>query len=515
MNLFSILLFALLGMTVNGCEPQPSDVGSDLLEVAPERLSVDYRAQSATVEVRSTSDFRLGACDALWCNAEREQLSVDGGTVCYRLHLSVQANPDSLSREAHVALRCGALSKRITLVQGGVVGVSDTVPSEPEPEPVVSDAVDFAMLLAPGWNLGNNLDAANNGVASETAWGNGRCTEQTMERVKAAGFRSVRIPVSYIGHIGAAPDYTIEEAWLNRVAEVVGYARKAGLKVIINIHHDGNPDVAKQNYWLDILRASEDASVNEQVKRELSALWTQIADRFADAGADWLIFEGMNEINDGHGGYPFVGNKDKIVATLNGWNQAFVDAVRSRGGENSSRYLAVTSFYARADLAVNGLVLPTDAAENRLLVAVHSYDPWDYAGAGKVDDWGHTGTHFPVGEEEMRSRLKGLYDRFVSKGIPVYMGEFGCVNRATERATAFQRYYTEYYAKAAADYRIPFILWDNGVSGKTGDDAFGFLNHSTGEYINHSKPLLDALVRAQTDTTAAYTLQAVYQTAPK
>lgn len=77
-------------------------------------------------------------------------------------------------------------------------------PVEPQME-VLSESIAFAMSMAPGWNLGNNLDAVSNGVSNETCWGNGRCTQQTMNKVRAAGFRSVRIPVSWIGHIQNTP----------------------------------------------------------------------------------------------------------------------------------------------------------------------------------------------------------------------------------------------------------------------------------------------------------------------
>jgi aryl-phospho-beta-D-glucosidase BglC (GH1 family) len=43
-----------------------------------------------------------------------------------------------------------------------------------------------------------------------------------------------------MGHIGEAPDYHIDPEFLRRVTEVIGYAHGAGLKAIINLHHDGN-----------------------------------------------------------------------------------------------------------------------------------------------------------------------------------------------------------------------------------------------------------------------------------
>jgi len=128
-----------------------------------------------------------------------------------------------------------------------------------------------------GWNLGNALDANNNGVSSETAWGNPKITQTLLTKVKEAGFQVVRIPITWLGHIGNAPNYTIEESFLNRVSEVVGYAKNAGLKAIINIHHDG----ADSKHWLNIKDAATNSTINTAVKNQLYSMWTQIAQKFS------------------------------------------------------------------------------------------------------------------------------------------------------------------------------------------------------------------------------------------
>ena len=69
--------------------------------------------------------------------------------------------------------------------------------------------------MGAGWNLGNQLEASNNGVPSETAWGNPEITRQTFQMVKNAGFKNVRIPISYLSMIGSAPKYTINSSWQN------------------------------------------------------------------------------------------------------------------------------------------------------------------------------------------------------------------------------------------------------------------------------------------------------------
>ena len=120
-----------------------------------------------------------------------------------------------------------------------LLGLNACEAQEEQTKPTNDNPIAFGMSMGIGWNLGNQLDAHINGVSGETFWGNQPATQRTFDAIKAAGFRSVRIPVTWMGHIGPAPTYTIERAWLDRVEELVLMAKKAGLITIINIHHDG------------------------------------------------------------------------------------------------------------------------------------------------------------------------------------------------------------------------------------------------------------------------------------
>ena len=237
------------------------------------------------------------------------------------------------------------------------------------------------LFLGLGWNLGNQMDAHVNGVAMETSWGNRKATQQTFDSLKAVGFTSVRIPVTWLGHIGETPDYTIETAWMDRVAELVDYAENAGLYAIINIHHDG----ADSRHWLDIKNAAKDEAVNQRVKDQLHAMWTQIANRFKDKG-NFLVFEVVNEVHDGKWGYgenrTDGGRQYEVV---NEWNQVFVDAVRATGGKNGDRYLGVVGYCTSIDLTIKHFRFPTDKAKNRQLLSVHYYDPVDFTLENRVD----------------------------------------------------------------------------------------------------------------------------------
>src|SRR5689334_23399741 len=107
------------------------------------------------------------------------------------------------------------------------------------PQATTGAAAQIVADMGSGWNLGNQLEANSNGYPSETAWGNPTVSQALIDKVKAAGFTTIRIPVSYLRSIGAAPNYTIDSAWLNRIQQVVNYAYNRGLHVIINMHGDG------------------------------------------------------------------------------------------------------------------------------------------------------------------------------------------------------------------------------------------------------------------------------------
>ena len=159
-----------------------------------------------------------------------------------------------------------------------------------------AETADFTQLnasqivfeMGAGWNLGNQLELSSNGTPSEST---PNVTQASIQKVKAAGFKTIRIPVSYLNKIGSAPNYTIDSAWLNRVKTVVDYAYNEGLYVIINIHGDGYNSVPGS--WL--LVNSNDQTT---IKAKYQKVWQQIANTFVNYD-EHLIFESMNEVFDG------------------------------------------------------------------------------------------------------------------------------------------------------------------------------------------------------------------------
>lgn len=410
--------------------------------------------------------------------------------------------------------------KRLTGIAAGIaMMMSMCAPSQKEATTVKSvingeSSRSIAQSIGIGWNLGNQLDAYKDGVAEETSWGNAACTQALIDSVAAAGFSTIRIPITWLGHVGEAPDYKIESRWMERIAEIVGWAEEAGLKAIINIHHDGGDS----QHWLNIREAAKSDSVNQAIEQQIAAMWKQIAERFEGKG-DFLIFEAFNEIHDGGWGWGENRKDDgRQYEVLNHWNQVFVDAVRSSGGKNIDRYLAVPGYVTNPSLTIEHLIMPRDTAENKIIVAMHYYDPFDYTLSDKYSEWGHTADKEKAdkyGDEEgMKKTFAKIREAFVDKGIAVYFGEVGCVRRDNERAESFRRYYLEYIAKAAKENGLAMIYWDNGYSG-AGQEQSGLFDRSNGLFLNNdAKEATQAMTRGYNEENEAYTLESIYDGAP-
>jgi endoglucanase len=342
-----------------------------------------------------------------------------------------------------------------------------------------------------GWNLGNSLDALGN----ETSWGNPTVTQDLINAVDAAGFGVVRIPVTWIGHFGDAPDYTIDADWLNRVEEVVNYVLDTGMYAIINLHHDGAEGIDGE--WLTLDLADSTGTVsdenNEAVRAQFVKIWEQIADHFKDYG-DKLIFESMNELHVGYSD-----PSAEYYTIVNNLNQAFVDTVRQSGGNNSSRIIVVPGYNTNITYTVAGFEAPDDTANDKMILSCHYYDPWNFAGAGSTPVWGadYDGNDGWGQEDWVLQQFDSLQSTYINQGIPVIIGEYGAVNPSASDSVDYRRYYMEYVTKAASDRGIVPIYWDNG-SLSSGAEAFGLFDRSSNSVYHQD--ILDAMMQAVTSS---------------
>jgi endoglucanase len=123
-------------------------------------------------------------------------------------------------------------------------------------------------------NLSNMLDAPLEGD-----WGR-PFEDADIARIADKGFTAIRLPARFSAHALAQPPYTIDPAFMDRVAHIVELASEAGLAVIVDLHH-----------YEEIHQDPEGHTAR------LAALWAQIGRRFADA-PDSVSFELLNEPTD-------------------------------------------------------------------------------------------------------------------------------------------------------------------------------------------------------------------------
>ncbi len=351
-----------------------------------------------------------------------------------------------------------------------------------------SEALVFVENMKIGWNLGNTFDAVDYGGLSdelqyESCWSGAVTTKEMIDTLKEAGFQTIRIPVSWHNHLVpgsespvfvADTNNTISKAWLDRVQEVVDYAIEDDMYVILNIHHDNSKEY--------LYPSSE---YLEQSKTYVTDIWRQVAERFKDYDGH-LILEAMNEprlVGTSHEWWLEADNQDCIdaVECINALNLAFVDVVRSSGGNNAGRYLMVPGYAASLDGAVHPkFSLPEDIAENqnKILVSVHAYTPYAFA-LQAPEESGSTDT-FNIEETtstaDIDYLMNTLYDTYIQNGTGVVIGEFGARDKGGN--TQARADFCAYYVEAARAKGITCCVWDNNSFTGSGEN-FGFFERST------------------------------------
>jgi len=342
-----------------------------------------------------------------------------------------------------------------------------------------TSAVEFVENITVGWNLGNTLESTCDWISNPTpeqfekAWGNPVTTKSMIDAVKSMGFNTVRVPVSWGQKMGPGPDYKVSDAWMDRVNEVVNYVIENDMYCILNVHHD--------NDW--VIPTNE--KFNESSEK-LNKLWEQIAVRF-EKYDEHLIFETLNEPRLVGTDLEWTGGNHESRDCINRLNDGAVKTIRSTGGNNALRYIMCPTYAASGSQAtVNDYVAPDD---DRVIVSIHAYSPYFFALAntdvpGSVSSFGSE-----TDKSGLTAEFKLLYDKFVSKGRAVIIGEMGAMNKdnAEDRAR-----WAEFYISTAKSYGMRCVWWDNNLTVGEGE-RFGLINRSTLEPVYPD--IVDALFK--------------------
>ncbi|MDR2558206.1 MAG: glycoside hydrolase family 5 protein, partial [Oscillospiraceae bacterium] len=389
-------------------------------------------------------------------------------------------------------------------------------------------AHELVARMRTGWNLGNTFDAynenaapgASSGITStaqvaslETSWvGGGNATSQSLiQELKRQGFDTLRIPVTW--HKTADPNnnWQINSLWMARIKQVVDWAIAEDMYVILNTHHE--------NRVLNLGTAGANSSTHAG-NIFVTNIWRQIAEEFRDYD-EKLIFAGLNEPRHEGGDQEWNGGTVTVRDNVNHLNQAFVDTVRASGGNNEDRFLLVptvaagsnnnslSTFRVPLDLPRHQIEVGsgtnvgygnTNISSSRIILAVHTYSPFN---------WAHDGLGTYAGALGIINDLNRVQNRANALGLPVILSEWGSIETArragspvtngtaeeqavrnTQRPT-----HAEDYIREAKERGMVSVWWDNGGFG-SGGHSFGIIRRNSPHNIsdNHQN-VIDAIMR--------------------
>ncbi|MCR5303330.1 MAG: glycoside hydrolase family 5 protein [Lachnospiraceae bacterium] len=303
----------------------------------------------------------------------------------------------------------------------------------------------FVKQLGAGINVGNSLDVYDADVKEglfEEAWGNPPLHKDLFKTIRAAGFKTVRIPVSWGDHVDDG--FNVDPAWMSRVHEVVDMALDSGLYVIINSHHEP---------WRSLVTRND-----AWIRYRNMLLWRQIAEEFKDYD-ERLLFEGMNEPRLIDSEMEWTDGDAGLKGFVNELNGDFVDTVRATGGKNSDRYLLVTTYAGKAtDATVMVLkdFLDERKKDRRLIASVHMYMPYSFAqDEDGTDKWDQENP------DDLKDIELGISSMMILRdaGYSVMLTEYGAKDKGNDEARIA---WATYYAARCNYNGIARIWWDDG-----------------------------------------------------
>lgn len=307
-------------------------------------------------------------------------------------------------------------------------------------------------LMSPGWNLGNSFDSTPN----ETSFGNPTPTQSLINAVHSAGFKTLRLPVTWTNHIGPGPSYTIDSAWMSKVTQTARWAVDAGMYVFVNTHHeaDGNGG------WISFPQSTSAAM---SVAAEVTAVWTQIATAFKSFD-NHLMFECFNEPNEAGGG-----NTPEAQTDLNLYLEACVHAIRGTGGANATRITMIQPVGASPIQAgIRAMQKASIIDDPNLVISLHTYYPTNF---------GLSTTPYAWGSDSDYTDMKNSIAQQIRVWLPtqvIFIGEWGSM---AAQATANRTAHALAYAQDTTAGNLVPIWWDNGGSGS---GSFSLFDRNSG-----------------------------------
>ncbi|MBX7541245.1 glycoside hydrolase family 5 protein [Qipengyuania sphaerica] len=285
-------------------------------------------------------------------------------------------------------------------------------------------------------NMGNMLEAHQEG-----SWGGKLIEQADFERIAAAGFDTVRIPVRWHNKSLDTPPYTVDPAWMARVEQVVDWALASDLNVILNSHHF-------DPIYEDPLGTAE----------WHGGVWKQIAARFADRPTERLWFELENEP---HGNFDDSNLLETLAPSLAAVRETNPDRPVIIGGENWSGIDSLATLH-----------LPDDP---NVIPTFHYYEPFAFTHQGAewvAPDIPPPGRRYggPEDKERLVADVEKVRAYTERTGKVPFMGETGAYGKhvSVEERVEYHRAVSQAFAGTGVGicvwaYANTFPFWDQGV----------------------------------------------------
>jgi len=312
--------------------------------------------------------------------------------------------------------------------------------------------------MSPGWNLGNSFDSTPN----ETSWGNPTPSQALIKAVHTAGFKLLRLPVGWTDHIGAAPTYTIDSAWMTKVKQTAQWAIDEGMYVFVNIHHDSD---GANGGWVTFPSTN---SAAQSIATEVTAVWSQIATAFKSFDSR-LMFECFNEPN-------YQGSNNAQSQTdLNLYLEACFKAIRDTGGANATRTVMIQPIGASpVQAGIQAIQKVSFINDLNLVISLHTYYPTNFGLSTTPYAWGSSSDYTSM-QNSIAQQIRVWLPTQV-----IFIGEWGSMEA---QATANRAAHALAYAQDTTTAGLVPIWWDNGGSGS---ESFALFNRSTGAVTQSS-----------------------------